>query len=149
MDAAPPADPSSWASSEATRRTMLGNRSSDTHPELALRRALRAAGLTGYRLRWPVPGAPRRSVDVAFVGRRVAVMVDGYFWHGCPEHGTAPRRNGGYWGPKIQRNRERDADTDRLLREHSWAVVRLWEHETVEDAVAAVVDELAASALGR
>ncbi|MFF8917465.1 hypothetical protein ACF08M_30195 [Streptomyces sp. NPDC015032] len=90
LDQSLPFAASSWATSEASRRTMLGNRSKDTAPELALRRELRALGLTGYRLGWRVPGAPRRSIDVAFVERRTAVMVDGCFWHGCPEHGSAP-----------------------------------------------------------
>lgn len=121
---------------------MLGNRSADTRPELALRRALRRLGLTGYRLRRPVPGAPRRTVDVAFVGRRVAVMVDGCFWHGCPAHGSAPRANSGYWGPKLARNRERDAETTALLESAGWTVLRFWEHEDPEESAAAVAKAL-------
>lgn len=125
----PSSRPDGWASSEAARRTMVGNRSRDTVPELALRRELRSLGLRGYRLHWPVPGAPRRSIDVAFVGRRLAVLVDGCFWHGCPEHGTSPSTNAVYWSGKVVANRVRDADTDRLLGLVGWHVLRCWTHE--------------------
>lgn len=134
----PPSAEGSWATSEASRRTMLGNRSKNTRPELALRRELRAVGLTGYRLRWPVPGAPRRSIDVAFVGRRIAVMVDGCFWHGCPEHGSAPSGNGGYWGPKLERNAARDRETTALLEDAGWTVLRFWSHANPAGCAAVV-----------
>lgn len=138
LDQTPPSVEVSWATSEASRRTMLGNRSKDTRPELALRRELRALGLTGYRLHWRVPGAPRRSIDVAFVGQRIAVMVDGCFWHGCPEHSSTPSGNGGYWGPKLEKNAARDRETTSLLRDAGWTVLRFWSHEDPA-ACAAVV----------
>lgn len=135
LDETPPEDPDSWATSEASRRTMLGNRSKDTRPELELRRALRRRGLTGYRLRWKVPGAPRRSIDVAFVGRRLAVLVDGCYWHGCPQHFAVPKGNRAYWSKKVARNRERDLETTALLESAGWRVLRFWSHEDPEKCV--------------
>ncbi|MDO8150201.1 very short patch repair endonuclease [Isoptericola sp. b408] len=106
----------------------------DTAPEMALRRELHARGLR-YRVGFPVPGQRRRTIDVAFTRARVAVFVDGCFWHGCPEHGNAPRSNAEWWRTKLAANMDRDRDTDRLLDESGWRVVRIWEHESV--AVAA------------
>ncbi|MGH2777287.1 MAG: very short patch repair endonuclease [Actinomycetota bacterium] len=100
----------------------------DTAPELALRRQLHALGLR-YRIAYPVPGQRRRTIDVAFTRKHVAVFVDGCFWHGCSEHGTQPARNSAWWRRKIAANQARDLDTDRLLDEHGWTVVRVWEHE--------------------
>ncbi|WP_157413079.1 very short patch repair endonuclease [Aeromicrobium sp. Root236] len=100
----------------------------DTAPELALRSTLHAAGLR-YRVQLPVPGNRRRRIDVAFTRAKVAVFVDGCFWHGCPLHGTRPATNSEWWDWKIKRNRDRDVDTNRLLAEHGWEVVRVWEHE--------------------
>lgn len=100
----------------------------DTMPELALRRALFALGLR-YRVQLHVPGNRRRRIDIAFTRAKVAVFVDGCYWHGCPEHGTRPATNREWWDWKIQRNRDRDADTNSLLAEHGWDVVRVWEHE--------------------
>lgn len=114
----------------------------DTAPELALRRALHAAGYR-YRVVHPVPGNRRRSIDIAFTRARVAVFVDGCFWHGCPEHGTRPHANAGWWTAKLAANRARDEDTDRLLREAGWQVVRVWEHEPLGDALEAVRAALA------
>lgn len=117
---------------------MSRQRTRDTEPELALRRELHARGMR-YRVGYPVPGNRRRSIDIAFVGIRLAVFVDGCFWHGCPTHGTWPITNAEWWENKIEMNRARDADTDRLLREHGWESLRLWEHEvaTATDRVAA------------
>ncbi|AXH95722.1 very short patch repair endonuclease [Ornithinimicrobium avium] len=115
----------------------------DTAPELALRRALHAAGYR-YRVVHPVPGNRRRSIDIAFTRARVAVFVDGCFWHGCPEHGSQPRANSVWWAAKLAANHARDQDTDRLLREAGWQVVRVWEHARIEDAVAAVRSALEA-----
>ncbi|MGQ2911093.1 very short patch repair endonuclease [Aeromicrobium sp.] len=100
----------------------------DTAPELALRRELHSRGLR-YRVQLHVPGNRRRRIDIAFTRARVAVLVDGCYWHGCPEHGTRPRTNREWWDWKIQRNRDRDTDTNRLLDEAGWTVVRVWEHE--------------------
>lgn len=133
--------PESWASSAATRNVMRANRRRDTGPELALRSALHRMG---YRYRVDTPPLPdlRRRADVVFTRQRVAVFVDGCYWHGCPEHYRVPMTNPSYWTGKIAGNRERDADTDERLRQAGWSPVRIWEHETVPDAVARVVQAL-------
>jgi DNA mismatch endonuclease (patch repair protein) len=100
----------------------------DTAPELALRRRLHGLGFR-YRLHQrPLPELGR-TADIVFRSRRLAVFVDGCFWHGCPEHATSPKTNGEWWGAKLARNTERDMDTDRRLTEAGWRVVRVWEHE--------------------
>ncbi|WP_329365282.1 very short patch repair endonuclease [Streptomyces sp. NBC_00669] len=115
------------------RARMSKQRSRDTDIEMNLRRTLHAAGLR-YRLhRKPLKGV-RREADILFGPARVAVFVDGCFWHGCPEHVTWPKNNAGFWREKIEKNRARDRDTDARLAEAGWASVRVWEHE---DAVAA------------
>jgi DNA mismatch endonuclease, patch repair protein len=106
----------------------------DTRPELALRSALHARGFR-FRVQLPIPSNRRRRIDVAFTRLRVAVFVDGCFWHGCPEHGTRPVANREWWDWKIARNQARDRDTDRLLDDLGWRVVRVWEHVPVPDAV--------------
>lgn len=106
-------------------------RSRDTMPELAVRRALRGLGFTGYRLhRRDLPGNP----DVAFIGRRKAIFVHGCFWHGhsCPEGLRKPKSNTEYWLPKIERNRERDVQAIRRLRAAGWSVLVLWECEIAD-----------------
>jgi len=118
---------------------MRANRRTDTKPELALRRELHRQGLRyrkDYRL--DLEGARVRP-DIAFTARRVAVFVDGCFWHVCPEHGTKPANNTWYWGPKLARNVERDRAADAALVAAGWRVVRVWEHESLEAAVAAVL----------
>lgn len=131
----------SWASSPAVRQVMRGNRGRDTSPELALRSVLHRLG---YRYRVDVAplSTMRRKADLVFTRRRVAVFVDGCYWHGCPEHFNLPATNSGYWRAKIVRNQERDLDTDRRLREAGWRPVRVWEHEPVERAVELVVEAL-------
>ena len=124
---------------------MRANRRSDTKPELALRRALHKQGYRyrkDYRL--DLTGARVRP-DIAFTARRVAVFVDGCFWHCCPEHGTQPAANTWYWEPKLARNVTRDRAADLALEAAGWRVVRVWEHESLEAAVAAVVAALAGS----
>jgi DNA mismatch endonuclease (patch repair protein) len=120
------------------RARMQRQRSKDTGAEVAVRRALHAAGLR-YRVhRQPLPSL-RRTADVVFPRARVAVFVDGCFWHGCPEHGRRQHRvNDWYWPAKIERNRRRDRDTDARLGEAGWSVVRIWEHEAPDVAVARV-----------
>jgi DNA mismatch endonuclease (patch repair protein) len=121
----------SWASTPASAKAMRANRSRDTKPELNLRRLLHAAGCR-YRVDFPpVPGLRRRA-DVVFTKRRVAVFVDGCFWHGCPEHATLPTANADYWLPKLARNIERDRETNRLLADAGWRVLRFWEHQSPE-----------------
>lgn len=107
---------------------MQDQRARDTTPELALRRQLHAAGLR-YRVdRAPLPGLRRRA-DIVFGPSRLAVFVDGCFWHGCPQHGVKPRTNEGWWRAKLERNKARDTDTDARLEAAGWRVLRIWEHE--------------------
>ncbi|WP_308198464.1 very short patch repair endonuclease [Actinomadura terrae] len=127
----------SWASSPAVRSVMRGNRSRDTKPELALRSAVHSLGLR-YRIdRRPIPEI-RRTADLVFVGAKVAVFSDGCFWHGCPEHHRPAKRNSEFWSAKIERNRERDRETERKLSEAGWMVVRVWEHEDPVEAATRV-----------
>ena len=131
------AHPGSSSPVVSARMSRQGRR--DTGPEVALRRALHARGLR-FRVVYPVPGQRRRTIDIAFTRRKVAVLVDGCFWHGCPEHGVKPRSNSSWWREKLAANHARDRDTDRLLGEAGWAVVRIWEHEPVERATRMVLD---------
>ena len=103
-------------------------RSRDTRPELELRRRLWSRGLR-YRLAVSLPGSP----DLVFKRPRVAVFVDGCFWHGCPEHGSIPKTNSAFWANKLAQNTERDRQVDRALRERCWTVLRFWEHEVFGD----------------
>lgn len=109
----------------------------DTLPELALRRGLHKLG---YRYRVDrSPDGGRRRADLIFGRHRVAVFVDGCFWHGCPEHGTWPKANAKWWRMKIRANIKRDRETDKRLAAAGWTVVRVWEHETAEGAVSQVI----------
>lgn len=131
------------SSSETVSRRMSTARRRDTAPELALRKAVHALGLR-YRVAYPVPGQRRRTIDLAFTRAKVAVFVDGCFWHGCPTHGSSPRQNSAWWTQKLAANYARDRDTDRMLDELGWTVLRVWEHEDFSEAAARV----AASVLG-
>lgn len=132
----------SWASSPAVRARMQRQRTSDTAPELALRRLLHAAGLR-YRVNYPPLKTSRRRADVVFTRVHVAVFVDGCFWHGCPIHGTRKfSTNKTYWEQKIQRNRQRDADTDKLLKSEGWLSIRCWEHDDPRKVAEVVVREV-------
>lgn len=116
---------------------MQSNTRRDTKPELRLRSALHAAGLR-YRVDYPPLAGLRRRADVAFTRQRVAVFMDGCYWHGCPDHG--PRRfgtNSEFWTGKIAANRARDADTNARLEAEGWLVLRFWEHD---DPIAAAGD---------
>lgn len=112
-------------------------RQRDTSAELALRSELHARGLR-YRIQVPVLSKPRRVADVAFKALRVAVFVDGCFWHGCPQHATWPKQNAEFWRAKILANQQRDHDTDDRLRGEGWVVVRAWVHEPPERVAAKV-----------
>jgi len=127
-------------SSPPVTAVMLGNRSRDTKPEVALRSILHRRGFR-FRKRHTIRLGSGRwtQPDVVFTRDRLAVFVDGCFWHMCPVHSTSPRVNSAYWGPKLDRNVARDRDTDSRLRDLGWQVVRAWEHESPED-VAAVVE---------
>lgn len=107
--------------------------SRDTLPELLLRRRLHALGLRYTVHRRPVPKV-RRTADIVFSRARVAVFVDGCFWHGCPEHASAPKTNAEWWTTKLARNVERDRETDALLAAAGWSVIRVWEHELPGEA---------------
>ena len=105
----------------------------DTRPEVALRSELHRRGLR-YRVQVKVPGNRRRTIDIAFTRARLAVYVDGCFWHGCPEHHTRPKANSEWWDWKIAGNQARDRSTDEELHAAGWDVVRVWEHELPERA---------------
>lgn len=120
----------------ATRRRFESQRQRDTAPEMQLRRELHRRGLR-YRVDHPIP-VPCRRADVVFTRQRVAVFVDGCYWHGCREHATEPKNNAGWWRRKLDTNIERDRDTDRRLEAAGWVVIRVWEHEDPEEAAHAV-----------
>lgn len=109
--------------------------SSGTAPELRLRRELHRRGLR-FRVDYPLDVADirRRRADVAFTRHRVAIFVDGCFWHACPQHATSPKANQAWWAAKLAANVARDRDTDHRLAAHGWTSLRVWEHEPVGDA---------------
>jgi DNA mismatch endonuclease, patch repair protein len=116
---------------------MQATRQRDTPCEIDLRSALRKLGLR-YRVDWQLPGTRRRA-DVAFPRLRVAVMVDGCFWHACPVHATWPKKNALWWREKILANQKRDRDTDSQLEAQGWKVLRFWEHERSSNAARKVL----------
>jgi DNA mismatch endonuclease (patch repair protein) len=135
-------DPPPVASSPGVSSRMQCQRRAGTMPEAALRRALHARSHR-YRVGLPVPGRSRRTIDIAFTRSKVAVFVDGCFWHRCPEHATTPKANGTWWAVKLAKNVARDLDTDEHLRAAGWTVVRIWEHEPLDRAVERVETALA------
>lgn len=124
-------------------RNMQAIRRTDTKPELALRKALHGKGYR-YRKDFRLDLAPGARVrpDIVFTARKVAIFVDGCFWHSCPEHGRKPRVNDDYWGPKLARTVDRDRAADLALRGAGWRVVRIWEHVSLDDAVVVVEEAL-------
>ena len=112
-------------------------RQTGTDAELALRREMYRNGLR-YRVDYEVLKKPRRVADVAFPGRKIAVFVDGCFWHGCPEHATWPKRNADFWRQKIEANRRRDAETNARLQANGWTALRFWSHESPVEAAQTV-----------
>ncbi|MET7294528.1 very short patch repair endonuclease [Streptomyces griseoloalbus] len=131
----------SKASSTAVRAAMTANKSRDTKPERQLRSLLYRQGL-----RYRVDARPirdlRRTADLVFPKARVAVFVDGCYWHGCPEHYRPAVKRSRWWQEKIEGNRARDTDTNSRLREQGWTVVRVWEHEAPHLAAAKVISAL-------
>lgn len=127
---------------------MRGNRSRDTRPELAIRSALHRMGLR-YRVCVRPVKSVRRSADLVFVGARVAVFVDGCFWHGCPEHYVPSMSNRDYWDEKIARNRERDEDTNRRLADEGWLALRIWAHEDPQVAAEVIAGTVRERATGK
>jgi DNA mismatch endonuclease, patch repair protein len=129
-------------SSAAAQAVMRGNRRVDTRPERQVRSLLHRRG---YRFRKDYlirAAGVRVRPDVVFTRQRVAVFIDGCYWHRCPQHGTSPRVNSHYWGPKLDRNVARDQRVDEALTAAGWVVVRLWEHDAPEGAVARIAAAL-------
>jgi DNA mismatch endonuclease Vsr len=131
------------ASSESVRRSMQSNRGRDTRPELLVRHLLRSAGYSGYRLHWGgVPGHP----DIAFPGRRVAVFVNGCYWHRCPQcNPPAPKAHADFWDAKFIATEERDARNLVALETAGWTAITVWECELRENpagAIAALLEVL-------
>lgn len=121
---------------------MQGNRSRDTAPELAVRRRLHAAGLR-YRVAYRPEPSLRRTADIVFTKHRIAIFIDGCYWHACPEHGTVARANAGYWADKLARNVARDAETTARLQAAGWVVMRFWEHENPDAVASTIADAVA------
>jgi DNA mismatch endonuclease, patch repair protein len=120
--------------SAAVSAVMRGNRSRDTGPEVRLRSLMHSRGYR-FRVNYAIQATGVRvRADLAFPRRRVAVFVDGCFWHSCREHGNSPRVNTRYWQPKLERVVERDRRTADALRVAGWTVVRVWEHTSAEKA---------------
>lgn len=137
----PPAG--SWASSADRRRNMQAIRSRDTKPERLVRKLVHAQGLRYRVAAKPLPEL-RRTADMVFRPSKVAVFIDGCYWHGCPEHYVPPKTNSGYWSDKVARNMTRDRDTDQRLTDAGWLVLRFWEHEPAgacADRIAAEVEK--------
>ena len=118
---------------------MQGNRQRDTKPEVAVRRLVHAAGLR-YRVDFRPLTSLNRRADMVFPRLKIAVFIDGCFWHGCPEHHTVAKSNAEYWAAKITLNRERDRHTDQVLESHGWVVLRAWEHEPADEVANRVID---------
>jgi DNA mismatch endonuclease (patch repair protein) len=127
----------SWAASPGVRAIMQGNKGRDTRPELAVRSAAHALGLR-YRVGIRPLAHVRRTADLVFPRQKVAVFVDGCFWHGCPSHHRPATRNSEFWRTKIEGNIARDADTDQRLTKAGWRVIRVWEHEDPAAAASAI-----------
>lgn len=125
--------------SEGRSRNMRANRRADTRPETVLRSALHRRGLRFRKdLLLRLGDGVRVKPDIVFTARKVVVFVDGCFWHVCPEHGRYPTTNEWYWSPKLRRNMERDQIVSKALVGQGWLVIRIWEHEHVDNAVSIV-----------
>jgi DNA mismatch endonuclease (patch repair protein) len=132
----------SWASSVGVRRSMMANRRVDTRPERRLRSHVHRSGMRfrkDFRIRAEDVSV---RVDMVFIKARVAVFVDGCFWHQCPEHATMPKRHVEFWRTKLLRNVERDRATDRALTNSGWTVIRCWEHEEPSDVLPRIASAL-------
>lgn len=126
-------------SSSAARNRMVAVRRSDTTAETGICQALDNLGLI-YEINARPLTDLARTADMVFRVERVAVFVDGCFWHGCPIHGTQAKANAEFWRKKIEANQRRDLDTNRKLTEHDWLVVRLWEHEAAGEAASRIAE---------
>ncbi|MBQ4411587.1 MAG: very short patch repair endonuclease [Candidatus Methanomethylophilus sp.] len=127
------------ASSKVTTKVMKANRWKNTGPELILRKALRDAGYPGYRINWKkAPGRP----DITFPGKKIAIFVNGCFWHRCPHCNLPlPKTHLDYWEKKFQMNVQRDAKNIEALESMGWVVITVWECEIHKD-LSAVVDRI-------
>ena len=138
---------SALATTPGRSRNMAAIRRTDTKPEIALRSALHRSG---WRFRKDLSirlGTKRVRPDIVFTRAKVAIFVDGCFWHCCPEHGAAPGQNTGYWGPKLQGNVDRDRRNDVALSQANWQVIRIWEHELTTPALITAAVNRVSSAL--
>jgi DNA mismatch endonuclease (patch repair protein) len=129
-------------SNASVSAVMRANKRENTRPEVAVRSILHRQG---HRFRKHIridAGEVRVRPDVAFTRQKLAVFIDGCFWHGCPDHGNAPRANATYWRWKLARNKSRDIRVDTALRQAGWTVLRLWEHVPAEEAAEVVVSHL-------
>ncbi|MFE0458193.1 very short patch repair endonuclease [Kitasatospora sp. NPDC058965] len=131
-------------SSPGVSDRMSRQASRDTKPELAVRGLLFRSGLR-YRLNERVPGMARRTVDITFRRARVAVFIDGCFWHGCPVHATQPKSNSQWWRDKLDANMARDLETTAHMTANGWTVLRFWEHEAPESVAQRVREAVAAN----
>lgn len=129
------------ASSHDAHNRMLANRRRDTKPELLLRSALHRSGMR-FRVDFPPIKGLRRRADIVFPRSKVAVFIDGCYWHGCPLHGTIPKTNTAFWREKIGANQIRDAETNARLEEAGWIPIRIWEHDAIEESVARIQEIL-------
>ena len=129
------------ASSESVRKRFSAQKRTGTAPEMHLRRALFRAGYR-YRVDYPVPGLPRRKIDIAFPRQRIAIFVDGCFWHLCPQHSVPSKTNSAWWRDKLQENARRDHATNSALTTDGWRVIRVWEHQELEHALGLIRLEL-------
>lgn len=127
------------ASSEAALARMKAAKPRDTAPEKALRSALHRKGLR-FRIDEKPIGSLNRKADIVFRSARVAIFVDGCFWHGCPNHRTQAKANTEFWAWKIKQNQERDLDTTTRLETAGWIVIRVWEHEDPEEVSKKIYD---------
>lgn len=127
------------ASSPTVEKVMKANKGKDTKPELVVRKRLRQAGLTGYRLHWKVPGHP----DIAWPGKKVAIFVNGCFWHRCPHcHPSMSKTNVEYWTAKFELNKARDKKKTHDLEQAGWRVHVIWECQLKKKNIEATFDEL-------
>jgi DNA mismatch endonuclease (patch repair protein) len=128
--------------SAAATKIGKANRRKDSKCEVQIRSALHRSGLRFRKDLLLRVGGVRVHPDIVFTRARVAVFVDGCFWHRCPTHATAPKSNTSYWGPKLEANVARDRRVDEALRSEGWTVLRVWEHELPSDAAHRIADEV-------
>lgn len=129
------------ASSETVRNNMKRQRRRDTGCEMAVRRHLHASGLR-YRVDFRPLREQRFRADIGWKGRKIAIFIDGCFWHGCQSHGALPKSNTEWWAEKLESNRARDRRVDRLLTEAGWTVLRFWEHEDAANVASVIIETI-------